>query len=610
MPAERATRADVGKRSVMACNLSANHAQRLGTRYHISYYTPPHANPPKCSWSVEGDETSRPVNKQYIEGLRTKIQMLEAELMQLKQSDEHLGAPVAHDTTCVMPGSIGPSGSLSEASIPKMSELPLAQYIHLTPPQSHADPLLNLQDPLPTPPGASMSTPDDIPTQYTYQYIFDIDEAVSPEEQSAEQRASLRCHWDRYLPDLDTQLSRHAHDTIISRCFSYGAAWLLGLLPSLFLRDMLDCLSLNSTRVQGELRHYSPLLHCSLLAFGAPLLDDSEIRAKKTRERFATHAKQWLDQEFIFSNPSLLPSLILLSEYHLGVGEINTGHMYIGMSVRASRAGSLELIVRFTGYVSASPVRNWYHWSTFIQEKLMAHEMQRTGEMPVPTAPIASPIPVELTARSTTGGTVQDLFDRADYAGISIHCFMQSVKLMLVSPSIPSVIQNKSAVIDMNLKLDAWFNSLPDALLIRQRSTLTQPPLLALHIRYWWAILDLYLPFFDGSDQGASQSAKVCARATEKLVKLFGVYDTQFGFRYFPRNLMRAIHTCACGLLLERSQANEGTKRRAIVQDGVDMCVRGLRTLGEIWSGTESLVENLEGLETSSLQWIVDRADG
>ncbi|CUA75376.1 Activator of stress genes protein 1 [Candida albicans SC5314] [Rhizoctonia solani] len=547
----------------------------------------------ECSWSTEGNESNRPVTKQYVEGLRAKIQMLESEIALLKQRDQHTAAfpfsstQLAHDaplTPSVIPSSISPSRSQSPNV---QGDLSLAHYVN----QSHFPSFYDgytqsFEDPVVESPHISSTPevpppePDDTPSSPIYQYIFNLDPSVTLEEQSPEHRASIE----------------HEHDTLLYRGFSYGAAWLLGMIPRLFLHDMLEFLRPGSTQVRGGLKHYSPLLHCSLLAFASPFSDNAGIRARTTRERFAAHAKQWLDEEFNYSNPSLILSLVLLSEYHLGIGEMNTGYMYIGMSMRAAQVRSGP----------ASPVRNWYRWSTFIQEKLMALHMRRPSEMPEPNAPILLPITIGSGGRSTTGNSVEDMLAHEDYLGILVNCFIQSVRLVLISSTIPNVLRSGSAPIDLHIQLDSWFNSLQDGLLIRQRATLTQPPILALHIRYWWSILDLHLPFIHKSDYTAGQSVKMCNRATEKLVKLFGAYDTQFGFRYFPRNLLQAMHTCGKVLILERSESDGKLKKRATAQDGIEICLKGLRTAGETWFEGRTLTTNLETLLAASDEVMVD----
>lgn len=156
-----------------------------------------------------------------------------------------------------------------------------------------------------------------------YQYIFNIDTSIPVEQQSPEVQAALVCQWNRHLPQLDVELSRNEHDTILSRCFSYGTSWLSGLVPSLFLRDMISCLSTQLP--QPSFQYYSPILHCTLLSIATAFSDHPEINSSTTRSKFATHAKQWLDDALSQPSPSHTLSLAILSEYHQAMGKLSPG---------------------------------------------------------------------------------------------------------------------------------------------------------------------------------------------------------------------------------------------------------------------------------------------
>ncbi|CCO35144.1 hypothetical protein BN14_09259 [Rhizoctonia solani AG-1 IB] len=56
----------------------------------------------------------------------------------------------------------------------------------------------------------------------------------------------------------------------------------------------------SSSMVDDRLRlqHYTPMLHCALIAYASAFSDDPEIRSPFFRGRLAQHAKQWLDYEF------------------------------------------------------------------------------------------------------------------------------------------------------------------------------------------------------------------------------------------------------------------------------------------------------------------------
>ncbi|CAE6442454.1 unnamed protein product [Rhizoctonia solani] len=541
----------------------------------------------ECSWVPEGDE-DRPATKQLVEGLRAKVQLLEAEISQIKQdasiAASTSGARPDAEFSSVVPQPTNPSESISRANADPSASRAQVEHALLHPPdqahprlpliiQPHADSTnstlrpshVQIQvasDQRPTTSNDLMATPVDI--RPPYQYIFNI----SLNEDSPEHRPSLLCQWDRHLPNLGSiQLSRHEHDTLLFRCFGYGAAWLFGLFPDLFLRDMLESLKPDSTCIPGELQHYSPLLHCALLAFASPLSNNPVIQQPSTREKFATHAKRWLDEEFAYANPSLILSLILLSEYHLGVGESNTGHMYTGMSIRAVQAGT------------GSPLRDWYRWSAFVHENLLAQEMRRPSEMQVPMVPMLYPLALTFDRGPLSVDSDTQLFNHNTYSAIALECFTQSIKLMLIPTSVStSTSGNNSTINDVHQQFDTWLNALPDNLIPRSE-TIAPPPVLALHIRYWWSILQLYLPI------SATEPSRDMRFATEKLFELFTAFDAQFGFRYFPRNLLKAVHICGRRLILERSP-----------EDEIEACLKWLRT----WPCAEHMVSDLIHLRSTT----------
>lgn len=165
-----------------------------------------------------------------------------------------------------------------------------------------------------------------------YRYIFRINSSTPTTEHPKDAQLSLTCEWNRHLPHLgDVQLSRFEHDALLQRCFNYGTSWLLGLIPELFLHDMLYSLTSESeSQSHPRMQHYSPLLHCSLMAFATAFSDNPAIRAPVTRAMFAAHAKQWLDEEFKRPVMALVRALALLAEYHCGIGERDAGYMYMG----------------------------------------------------------------------------------------------------------------------------------------------------------------------------------------------------------------------------------------------------------------------------------------
>ncbi|KAG9121882.1 hypothetical protein FRC07_001975, partial [Ceratobasidium sp. 392] len=282
-----------------------------------------------CDWKGEAD-ARRPATKQLVEGLRTKIQQLQAEVERLRGSP----SAVAHNPATEP--STDPERTTTNSSPNNANKQHLELNRSMTarvPPPAFRSSQLELGDI----PDVERSLPlvSHFPETVVYRYIFHIDSTRPAHEQPNDIRLSLVCDWRRYLPRLpDINFSRQEHDVLLLRCFKYGTSWLLGLVPELFLHDMLYSLtsaeSESTPQPQPRLQHYSPLLHCAIMAFATAFSDDPAIRALATRARFASWAKQWLDKEFKQPVMSLVRSLALLAEYHCGIGERDTGYMYMG----------------------------------------------------------------------------------------------------------------------------------------------------------------------------------------------------------------------------------------------------------------------------------------
>ncbi|GAB1520985.1 hypothetical protein RhiTH_004074 [Rhizoctonia solani] len=561
----------------------------------------------ECTWGQDGEDSGRPATKQFVESLRVKIQQLESEIAQLRKQPQ---APSSH-TTSPHPPSVLSDYSPVPAEVRWSFDSPplstaLMQPIPAT--QTQAKPLLHLHAPteLPHLVQSTKISPIEIPLvnlppkapALRYQYIFNIDTSIPLDEQYPAHRASLVCQWNRNLPDLSPiYLSQLEHDIILSRCFSYGACCSFSLLPDIFLAQFLECLGPEAVpeRMAEGSRYYTPLLHCSLLTFGAGFSDNPQMRERKTREKLATHAKKWLDDEFNNPSSSLMVSLALLSEHHSGIGQAKIGYMYMGMAIRAARLRPI---------LFDPLIRDWHLCWLFDRiESLMALEMNRPSEYPVPKAPIICPIAVEPDSRSPLTSSLTELLTHEDYFKFSARCFIQLSRLINIIIRITDgAVTDKQIILDIHLELETWFNNLPDGVMIRQRATLTFPPILTLHITYWWFILHSHFPLAEQLSISTSEpvrelSIKMCARATEKLVQLFNTFDKQFGLRFFPRNLIKAIHACGSALVIERDSASSASKKkRAAAIEGIDSCIYALKIIGEVWHIAIPMSEDLESL--------------
>ncbi|CAE6461405.1 unnamed protein product [Rhizoctonia solani] len=322
---------------VPATNVDGGGASATGVNPRVGRVYPITLKERQCSWGVQNGGR-RPATKQLVESLHAKIKILEAELAVLKGRAE-----VATE-------------SGSDPSTPLDGKMTFTPGQVMIPVSEHKQPNAH------------------IATTVMYQYIFNIDASIPVNDQPKDIYKSLVCQWNRHLPQLP-HFTRLEHDTILSRCFKYGVAWLHCMVAETFLHDMLYALTPDSSTsmVEDQLRfqHYTPMLHCALIAYASAFSDNPEIRSPLFRGRFARYAKQWLDYEFERPIAASVRALALLAEYHCGIGEQSAGFMYMGMSIRAARSLVLkdnqpwtsESAVVIPGLLGG----DWPFWSSFCQ---------------------------------------------------------------------------------------------------------------------------------------------------------------------------------------------------------------------------------------------------
>ncbi|KAF8686344.1 nitrogen assimilation transcription factor [Rhizoctonia solani] len=570
-----ATNAEGDVASVMEANPRVEHAYYMGA-------------------SMEND-ARRPATKQLVESLHTKIQVLEAELAQLKGRPEVGGgdrnASVPPEHTTMFPSDQG------AVVTPERKTETSGVYIEVT---------------------------------AMYRYIFDIDAGIPVYDQQKDVYLSLVCEWNRHLPQLP-YFTRLEHDTILSRCFKYGVAWLHCMIAEMFLHNMLYALtpeSSNSTVAdQLRLQHYTPMLHCALIAYAAAFSDNAEIRSPSFRGRFAQHAKQWLDYEFERPVAALPRALALLAEYHCAVGEQSAGFMYMGMSIRAARSlvprDDEPLVNEGTVVLPTVSEGHRTYWSAFCQglvyiycndpltntwwghlaDKIMALELKHQYDLPVPYPGVALPsTSTEFDSQPWSDGL-------AGYPPRLItKTFLNSCKLMVIASSIIELLYdsdqgdyNERAVIDLHLRLDTWFNELPRELLVWARSTSPIPH--PLYDRPKLLAEDSERPSISSDDSGHGAtggpihdlSTKMVERATHKIVQLLQLFDEQHGMKFFPRNMVHVIYECGVVLLKEAAHTPPGaTKKRVAAVNACHMCLHALRGASKTWLWAEHLAGKLE----------------
>ncbi|KAG8740508.1 hypothetical protein FRC10_004201 [Ceratobasidium sp. 414] len=556
------------------------------------------------------NDARRPATKQLVESLRVKIQVLEAEVARLRDSG------FAHSPL----GAEGLSGHV-------LPPVPAGSNVSDSPPA---------EIPSASPPDSSMpATANQFAATVMYKYIFQINTALPTNEQPADTQLSLACHWNRYLPDLDnTQFSRAEHDTLLSRCFKYGTSWLLGLVPEIFLHDMLYSLSSASSdshsTPQARLQHYTPMLHCAIMAFASAFSDDPTIRSRATREKFAVHAKRWLDEEIGQPVMGLVRSLALLAEYHCALGQREAGYMYMGMSIRATRAmisagQRAEWVGQGIVSYPESTAREWHFWSTFAQgefkQPYYAREVDNrwvqtslwTPDMPIPHSGVNLPfVESELDSQPWPTNPTETLVVNKNQPKMTTLTFLESCKLLVIATRILEAalpfqqsIQGDTAVLNLHLipgsiiyPKDSWsgldqhahyptlscstsvtggFLYICTSPATTTSSRLTDPCLprvfplkcvIAERTRLFNCLISSTTSMVSGSSRG------ICFRRVSPVV---------------------AISSSGEALLRENASSPPGAaKKRATAYEGAGVCLQALRTVSVTWPCAEVLADELE----------------
>lgn len=151
--------------------------------------------------------------------------------------------------------------------------------------------------------------------------------------------------WSRYLPNA-VPLTRNEHDRyIFSLCvyhfpyfpfrvldlsFKFLTSWCLRIVPDLFLRDMHRTISAPRSQSPPKTTHYSPMLHNALISVATAFSDDPRIRDPKSRQYFASTAKNYIEAECQEPNISVVHALSFLGSYHSSIGEQTLGYLYFG----------------------------------------------------------------------------------------------------------------------------------------------------------------------------------------------------------------------------------------------------------------------------------------
>ena len=129
--------------------------------------------------------------------------------------------------------------------------------------------------------------------------------------------------WFLFLPgDTASILSRLEHDLALARYFRYFSSWGSRVIPNLFLHDFaLATTQSNGPGTRSPVRHYSAVFHNAILSVALAYSDNVHLRSREIRDRFAKHAKFFLEAECQAPALCTVQALATLSSYHSGFSE-------------------------------------------------------------------------------------------------------------------------------------------------------------------------------------------------------------------------------------------------------------------------------------------------
>ena len=125
--------------------------------------------------------------------------------------------------------------------------------------------------------------------------------------------------------DTASFLSRLEHDRALQNFFAFFSDWQLRVISHLFLRDFaLSIGHAHNRRLpapRSQTWHYSPLTHNAILSVALAYSDNEHLRSREVREKFAKHAKLFLEAECRSATLSTVQGLAVLSSFHSGLAE-------------------------------------------------------------------------------------------------------------------------------------------------------------------------------------------------------------------------------------------------------------------------------------------------
>ncbi|KAJ6449065.1 hypothetical protein C8R45DRAFT_147581 [Mycena sanguinolenta] len=434
--------------------------------------------------------------------------------------------------------------------------------------------------------------------------------------------------WSRYLPP-EVTIDRQEHDKLLDLMFKFHI--MLGIMPSLLLRDMYRVLRVPRSQETLTTAHYSPMLHNALLSVSAAFSDNPYLRNPETRRYFALTAQAYFDIKK--SDPNTINGLSYIGAFYIDRGERIPAELYFAMSTRLSSTLGVDLDV--TKRVDAGIIthddmhwRNWAYWSMFARDVIWCLYFGKDISAPPESAPMpfidadldqflwyhpASKLPPQPTYLTSILHETATLF--------KIACQITDI-INNVRPSArPNAVRIADRITKIDVELHNWKSHLPahlDITPINKGSS--TPQRLTLNIYYWWCFIALHRPFFNRRTQPIQQSdpkvdhVELCTRAAENILDLTETWSSLYSLRFIAAKMAAIIFSAGTVFFLRALQATgssriaQGVLNTALAQ--AEKCIRFLHDIGNTWPSANRTGDLLQFILDNRLKPVIMRRVG
>jgi len=236
----------------------------------------------------------------------------------------------------------------------------------------------------------------------------DRNDTIRPTEEQYHDNNCI-CFWNAFIPQpLRATLTRELHDLVLRELLFQRSAWQLRVIPRLFLRDMRTFLNgdhRDFTRLVGL--HYSPSLHCALLAEALQLAPPGSPLLHRSNRDALIQAADELAKLQVTQNvgvASATQAMASIAQYELAHGLTRQGYLRIRNAIEVARLSGFHHEFVSDGLPSedGDPLRKLCYLSLLVQVRTRARDSLYSSQLTrLLRTRMWLPTPVKMSARTS-----------------------------------------------------------------------------------------------------------------------------------------------------------------------------------------------------------------